>query len=174
MSAHPGRILDIGTGSGCLALTLQRLFPSAEVWGVDISPKALAVARQNGDLLARPVHWVRADVADRNFLSESPSFDLIVANPPYIPDQERSTLEPELCYEPPEALFCGTDPLRYYRLIEKHLPRLLSPGGMLAVEVHAYYGEAVRNLFCEAGWEAKLEQDYAGQPRVVWFRRPER
>ncbi|MCS7082359.1 MAG: peptide chain release factor N(5)-glutamine methyltransferase [Bacteroidetes bacterium] len=166
------RILDIGTGSGCLALTLKRFFPEAEVWAVDVSRRALAVARKNGRRLNRRVRWAQADVQSPDFLSAQAPFDLIVSNPPYIPLAERPTLEPELAYEPEEALFCGEDPLFFYRLILGHLPRLLTPAGLVVLEVHADHGPAAQRLFQESGWPAHLERDYGGLSRVLWAYRP--
>ncbi|HYE95864.1 MAG TPA: peptide chain release factor N(5)-glutamine methyltransferase [Rubricoccaceae bacterium] len=164
-------VLDVGTGSGALALALKHRRPDAEVFACDVSEAALAVAADNAVVLGLQLTFVLADVLDPAFAHAAPpTFDLIVANPPYVPTKDRETLAPEVIeHEPPTALFVDdADPLVFYRALARLAPRLLKPGGCLVVETHADYGEAVRALFAEAGLaDPMLRRDLAGRPRIV-------
>ena len=176
LQSTPGpRVLDVGTGSGCIALAIKHHRSDADVWACDISPEALAIARRNAERLGLQVHWVEADVLADSFPENVPGpFDLIVSNPPYLALHEADELPPEVRdYEPPVALYAGEDPLRFYRALARHGHVLLKPGGRLACEVHAHYGTDVVALFEACGYEAvRLERDLAGNPRLVWARRP--
>ena len=122
------------------------------------------------------VSYILADALDPAFAQDvSPGFDVVVSNPPYIPDNERDTLHPEVeAYEPGVALFVPVvDPLRHYRSFAGHAPFLLKPGGWFVVETHADYAEDVRQLF--AGSElhdVEVRNDLAGRPRIVSARFP--
>lgn len=169
------RVLDVGTGSGCIALAIKQGRPDAEVWGCDISPEALAIAQRNAEQLGLHVAWKQMDALEASFPENVPSpFDLIVSNPPYLALHEANELPPEVRdYEPPEALYAGEDPLRFYRALARHGQVLLKPGGRLACEVHAHYGKDVVAWFKAAGYEdVELEYDLADKPRLVWARRP--
>jgi len=176
LQSTPGpRVLDLGTGSGCIALAIKHHRSDAGVWACDISPEALAIARRNAERLGLQVHWVKADMLADSFPENVPGpFDLIVSNPPYLALHEADELPPEVRdYEPPVALYAGEDPLRFYRALARHGHVLLKPGGRLACEVHAHYGTDVVALFEACGYEAvRLERDLAGNPRLVWARRP--
>jgi len=127
-----GRVLDIGTGSGCLAVTLAKRLPSATVTATDLSGPALAVARRNARRHGATVDFVRADLAS----ALSGPFDLVVSNPPYVPDGGRDTLQPEVRdHEPHLALFGGMDGLDVYRRLFADVPRLLAQNGLLIVEM---------------------------------------
>ncbi|MEM9625093.1 MAG: peptide chain release factor N(5)-glutamine methyltransferase [Pseudomonadota bacterium] len=142
----PGRILDLGTGSGCLLLTLLSECPAASGIGVDICEKALSIARSNGERLALSgrVQWLCGDWG----AAINGSFDLIVSNPPYITTGEARSLAPEVrCFEPPTALFAGRDGLDAYRVLANDLHRLLSPEGTAFLEIGAGQAEAVEELF---------------------------
>lgn len=168
-------VLDVGTGSGALALALKHARPDAEVIGCDISEAALAVASANAERLGLDVAFCLADVLDPLFAQgvPHPSFDVVVANPPYVPTSEREGLEPEVRdWEPPTALYVGGgDPLLFYRALVGHAPRVLRPGGCLVVETHADFGPDVRELFRASGLdEATLRHDLSGRPRIVTAR----
>jgi len=169
------RVLDVGTGSGCIALAIKHHRRDAEVWACDISPEALAIARRNAERLGLDVHWQQADVLDASFPVQMPGpFDLIVSNPPYLSIHEANELPPEVRdYEPPVALYAGEDPLRFYRALARHGHLLLKPDGWLACEVPAHHGTDVIMLFEAASYQTvRLERDLAGNPRLVWARRP--
>lgn len=163
-------VLDVGTGSGCIALALKSECPRAEVHACDVSRDALAAACANADTCALDVHFFQADVLAEAFLDESPiGLDLLISNPPYVPDAEATAL-PEAVrdHEPPAALFSGDDPLRFYRVLAQRAPQLLVPGGHLVLETHAHHAEAVAALLREAGLEdVAVEKDTFGKERIA-------
>lgn len=171
--ARPLFALDIGTGSGCIALALAKLLPSASVWATDISTEALALARENARRLglAGRVRFVPADL-HRPMPSPLPGAagwaDLIVSNPPYIPSGRLVRLEPELGHEPRLALDGGPDGLGAVRAILGQAPRHLRAGGWLALEIDEGQGEAVRSLMRGAGLESvEIRRDLAGLERIA-------
>lgn len=165
-------ILDVGTGSGAIALALASELPAAAVTGVDVSPEALAVAAENArrNGLAERIVFRREDLAA---LSGGP-YDLIVSNPPYISVAELEGLMPEVRdYEPRQALDGGADGLDCYRHLARQAATLLRPGGWLLVEIGSGQQDAVRTLWEQAGLADIFERaDYAGIPRVVGGRSP--
>ena len=168
-------VLDMGTGSGAIALAIKHERPDAEVFACDISTDALAVAVDNAERLALPVTFIHADALAPAFADNVPAcFDALVSNPPYVPDDERETLQPEVRdFEPAAALFAGDDPLLYYRAITGHAERVLKPGGLVLFETHADYAGAVRDLVASSGFEdVGLKQDMARRDRIVWGRLP--
>lgn len=165
--------LDVGTGSGCVALALGAEDPFVRLVATDVDPGALAVARRNAARLglARRVEFVLSDLfAD---IGERP-FDLIVANPPYIPADEYVALEPNVRdYEPRLALYGGVDGLDVYRRLIPGAALLLRPGGTLALEVGAGQAGEVAGIIKASGAYEKSERrsDLSGVPRVVFARR---
>jgi release factor glutamine methyltransferase len=160
-------ILDIGSGSGCVAVALARQLPEAEVSSVDISADALAVARDNAARNEAAVHFFQGSLLEP-FAGRC--FDMIVSNPPYIPQAELDTLQPEVRgYEPMGALDGGVDGLDFYRAIVAQAPGHLTPGGWLLFEVGAGQAPDVLALLQGAGFsqECFTEQDPAGIERVV-------
>ena len=121
--------LDVGTGSGCIAVSLARLIPDARVTAVDLSPQALAVARRNAVRLGAEVRFVQADALAGLHELPDAAFDLIVSNPPYLTAQEMRELQPEVAKEPAMALEAGDDGLVFYRAIAEHYQKALRPGG---------------------------------------------
>lgn len=169
----PLRILDLGTGSGAIAIALAWELPGAEVWATDISPSALAVAWRNAARHsgADRIHFLQSDLfAD---IDVEDRFDLIVSNPPYIRRGEIAQLEPDVSrWEPRNALDGGVDGLDYYRRIAGKAFDYLSPGGATAVEIGADMGLSVTALFAGTGAvDARIFQDYSGRDRVVVARR---
>ena len=166
-------VLDMGTGSGAIALAIKHERPDAEVFACDLAPDALALAAENAERLALPVTFIHADALAPAFADNVPAcFDALVSNPPYVPDAERATLQPEVRdYEPAAALFTGDDPLVYYRALTGHAERLLKPGGLVLFETHADFAPAVRDLVERSGFEdVQLKQDLAQRDRIVWGR----
>ncbi len=165
--------MDVGTGSGCVALALAAEDPFVRVVATDVDPDALAVARRNAARLglARRVEFVLSDLF--HDIGER-IFDLVVGNPPYIPADEYVALEPNVRdYEPRLALYGGVDGLDVYRRLVPGAALLLQPGGMLALEVGAGQADAVTGIMRASGAFPKPEarDDLAGVPRVVYARR---
>ncbi|MBI2257014.1 MAG: peptide chain release factor N(5)-glutamine methyltransferase [Proteobacteria bacterium] len=169
------RVLDFGTGSGCLLLTLLAELPAARGWAVDLSPAALEIAGRNAasfGLTAR-VTW-RQGSWDEALRSEDPvAFDIIVSNPPYIPSDDIPGLEPEVVrYEPLLALDGGADGLGAYRALAPVIASRLAPGGLAALEIGLGQGESVRALMLAAGLEdAGSALDLAQHERCLLFRK---
>jgi release factor glutamine methyltransferase len=161
------RVLDLGTGSGAILLSLLAERPEATGLGTDLSEAALAVARGNAETLGleRRAAFLRADW----FEGISGTFDLIVSNPPYIGEAELAGLAPEVRdHEPRLALSPGSDPLSAYRAILAGAPRHLTPGGRLLLEIGAAQGPAVSALAAAAGLgPVRVLPDLAGRDRVV-------
>lgn len=161
-------LLDLGTGSGAILVSLLYLLPKATGVAVDISPAALAIARENGErhgVTAR-LEMVEGDLFQP--LGNSCRFDAIVSNPPYIPDADVDLLAPEVQQEPRGALAGGVDGLDFYRRIIAQGPAFLRSKGWLFLEVGIHQATAVAALADPAVWEsAEIIDDYARIPRVV-------
>jgi release factor glutamine methyltransferase len=165
------RIADIGTGSGAVALALKKEQPAAQVFAVERSPAALAVARDNAARLGLAVEFLEGDLLAP--LRGLPPFTLIVSNPPYIPRPELPHLPPEVRAEPVLALDGGGDGLEVIRRLVAAAPACLDPGGALALEVGAGQAAAVEDLLRQAGFQqVGSTPDLARIPRVVSGRRP--
>lgn len=167
------RILDAGTGSGCIAVSLALLLPEAEVQAWDISPEALAVARSNADRLGAKVDFRLCDI-----LTARPDecFDIVVSNPPYVCERERADMTPQVLeHEPSLALFVpDDDPLRFYRALAALSSHCLKPGGLLAVEINEAYGAETADLFSLSGLvDVQTLLDAFGKPRFVVGKRAE-
>lgn len=169
------RVLDLCTGSGCVALSLGKERPTTRVLGGDVSEDALAVARENAIRLGAVgnVGFVRSDLFSA-FTAGQHRFDLITANPPYIPDPEIPTLQIDIRrFEPRLALSGGPDGLVVARRIVTEAPRFLAPGGVLAMELASGQAAEVAELLAAAGFvEIATRRDYGGHDRVVSGVRP--
>ncbi len=166
----PGLILDLCTGSGCLALALAQHFAGLSVIGLDKSKEALEFARYNAGLnRISNVVFVRGDLLSA-IRPGCGGIDLLVSNPPYVSASEFKSLDPEVNrWEPSEALVGGDDGLDFYRLIIPEAFGLLAPQGLLAFEVGSSQGFAVRKLMHESGiTETRIYKDYAGLDRAVF------
>jgi release factor glutamine methyltransferase len=160
------RVADVGTGSGAIALTLAKLFPSAAVFAVDISPGALEVARGNAERLGLAVTFVEGDLGAP--LAAHAPFSLLVANLPYIPSCELAALPAEVRVEPTLALDGGPDGLALVRRLVAEAPGLLGPGGVLALEIGAGQAYATAELLRAAGFtDVQTRRDLGGVERVV-------
>jgi release factor glutamine methyltransferase len=164
------RIVDIGTGSGAIALTLAKLFPAAAVVASDVSPAALEVARGNAERLGLAVTFVEGEL-DAPLGSHAP-FSLIAANLPYIPTGEMATLPADVKSEPALALDGGADGLALVRRLVAAAPALLAPGGALVLEIGAGQAAATAELLRDAGFDdVRARRDLGGIDRVVSGRR---
>ena len=166
--ATPGMsVLDIGTGSGCIACTLAAELPGAQVSAWDISESALKIARENARRTAVSVSFQQVDI-----LAEKPdaSFDLIVSNPPYICESERATMLPNVLeHEPEEALFVpDDDPLRFYRAIGHFALHALKADGLLLLEINERQGAATKDLLSGIGFpHIIIYKDQFGKDRFI-------
>ena len=172
MAKRGARILDIGTGSGAIAISLARLIAEAEVVAVDISPEALTIARGNAEQLGAKVTFVEADaLADLSHLGE---FDIIVSNPPYIPQSDIVDMRKNVVdFEPHLALFVpDDDPLRFYRATAINGARMLREGGSIWFEIYEKLGEELCSMMAELGYaHNELIEDANLKPRMIWSRR---
>jgi release factor glutamine methyltransferase len=168
VARRAARLLDVGTGSGALAVTLQ-LETGAEAWATDISPAAATVAAANARRLGAPVRFVICNLMDA---IAAGAMDLIVCNPPYVPVAQRQGLQREVRdWEPHVALFAGETGFEIYDRVAADAPRVLSPSGWLVMELGFGSRDYVANLL--SGWrDVRIEPDLAGIPRVVAARRP--
>ena len=165
----PRTIVDIGTGSGCIALALKKAFPEATVHGVDVSGSALGLAETNARANDLKVNWVKADVLTEEIGIGGP-WDLVVSNPPYIPEQDSDAMEARvLQHEPHIALFVkDSDPVVFYRRITRFAQERLVPGGALWFETHFRYAEDVLGILEQEGFRSvTLTMDLSGNPRFV-------
>lgn len=167
------KILDIGTGSGCIAISLAKKLPEAEVHAWDISEAALEVAKQNNEQLSASVHFEQHDILTYQATGEE-AFDLIISNPPYIAESEKAEMEPNvLAWEPSIALFVpDNDPLLFYRRIGELTLRMLTPNGKLFFEINRAYGDATKQLLCNQGYKnIHIQKDLSGNDRFVYAER---
>lgn len=163
------KILDIGTGSGCIALSLKKTMPLAEVWGCDNSDDALLIARRNGSTSDIRVDFQGLDFLDEAQQRQLPTVDIIVSNPPYVPAADKENMQPNvLNYEPHNALFVpDNDALVFYRSIAAFAKKRLYPNGKIYLEIHEDLGNDVKVLFEKEGYKIELKNDMQGKERMV-------
>lgn len=166
------RILDIGTGSGAIAITLAKFVKDAEVVAVDISHEALVIAENNAERLGAKVDFIEADaLGDLSALGE---FDIIVSNPPYIPQSDIVDMRKNVVdFEPHTALFVPDDDiLKFYRATAKNATKMLREGGSLWFEIYEKAGEEICSMLRKMGFtQIELFEDANAKPRMVWSRR---
>lgn len=163
------KILDIGTGSGCIPIVLKRKLRKAEVWSCDQSEEALEVARRNARELGVDVNFLRIDFLDEKQRDRLPVFDLIVSNPPYIPEKDKARMPKNVLeYEPYPALFVpGDDALVFYHAIAEFGKQHLQVTGSIFLEIHEDMGETVTALFHKKGYTSELKKDMQGKDRMI-------
>lgn len=172
---HLFKMVDIGTGSGCIAIALKKYFPDWDVWAVDKSNGALDIAKTNAVLLDTSIHFVLSDILKEAKTDHLPAFDLIISNPPYIPVEDKKDMDDRvLDHEPHEALFVtDEDPLQFYKAIIAFSDHHLLRGGMLFFETHELYAQEVAALLEENGFEnIAVKKDFQEKERIVLGRRP--
>ena len=167
-SSKPLKIIDIGTGSGCIAISLAKSLPNAEVTAVDVSAKALQVARRNAELNGVTINFLQQDILQTTALPDT--YDIIISNPPYVRSLEKAEMQANVLeYEPHLALFVSdTDPLLFYDRIATLARKSLSPQGSLFFEINQYLGEEMKALLKAKGFEkVVLRQDLSGNDRMM-------
>ena len=177
-------ILDLCTGSGCIAIALAKHLPEAEVWAVDISDKALAVARKNATANNVKVNFVQADILSRFKIdslhstektrcsqpsAQNSKFKIIISNPPYVMENEKAEMQPNVInWEPSTALFVpDRDPLLFYRAIADISANHLAPDGMIVLEINEKLGQETLRLFEEKGFSGTIQNDFKGKNRMI-------
>lgn len=165
-------VLDIGTGSGCIAISIKKNKPKSYLVAVDISEDALNVASNNATQILgnTSISFINRDILKPDFTDIfNIKFDIIVSNPPYIPLNEKETIsENVLDFEPHLALFCDTDPLQFYKAIAMQAKKLLNPKGMLFFEVNENFWEVVKKMLVEMDFnEVEVIQDFQGKNRII-------
>jgi release factor glutamine methyltransferase len=168
-TSSPPKILDIGTGSGCIPLAIKKNWPAAEVWAIDVSEEALAIARENGNQQGLEVHWKQANILDMATWSDLPQFDIIISNPPYIPHKE-AVLMPDGVkrYEPGLALFVeDDDALIFYRKIMELAIQQAQPESVLFFECNEFNAQEVATMGTTLGFKnGELRKDLQGKWRM--------
>ena len=166
------RILDIGTGSGAIAISLAKLIKGAEVVAVDISEEALTIARRNAERVGVDVEFIKADaLGDLSYLGK---FDIIVSNPPYIPQSDILDMRKNVVdFEPHIALFVpDNDALRFYRATAENAQTMLNEEGSMWFEIYEKAGEQMCEMLREKGFTRnELLEDANLKPRMIWSRR---
>ena len=168
----PLAVLDAGTGSGAVALAIAQEWPESVITATDSSQKALILAQENAETLGMSQRirfllgdWLQAVRGER--------FDVMLSNPPYVAESERSQLPPELAHEPEQALFAGSDGLDALRVLVAGAPQVLAPDGIVALEMAPGQTNWARAALSEAGFEGvSTHRDLAGRPRVISGRLP--
>jgi release factor glutamine methyltransferase len=169
---HSGRlrVLDAGTGSGCIIVSLGRHLAGAELTAVDISSGALRLARRNAAKYNIKVQFRETDILDRNQWASFDKFDLILSNPPYVRECEKKDMNDNvIAFEPHRALFVPDhDPLLFYRALAGFAMEKLSENGCLYVEINQEFGSETRDLMLEQGFrEVILKKDFRGKHRMI-------
>jgi len=168
------RVLDIGTGSGCIAISLSRALPFAKVDAIDISPEALKIAEENARNLKTKVNFGQKDILQSK-PPVAPCYDIIVSNPPYITDSEKADMDARvLDYEPPIALFVpDNDPLRFYSAIARYASKALVPGGHIFFEINSGFGPQMKEMLTAEGFaDVDISRDFRRNIRYASARRP--
>ncbi|MBR2436735.1 MAG: peptide chain release factor N(5)-glutamine methyltransferase [Alistipes sp.] len=163
-------ILDVGTGSGCIAIALSRAVSGSSVWALDISEEALAVARRNGAKYAPDVRFVEGDALSDFSALFAEKLDVVVSNPPYIPDSYSPLMRRNVTdYEPHTALFVpDNDPLLFYRSIARTALSMLKAEGKLYFEIYELLADEMQRMLRAEGYEEiVVREDFRGKPRMI-------
>lgn len=166
---HP-QILDIGCGSGCISISLSKYFKSAQVCGLDISIKALDLAKENANLNQAPVDFIHLNILDELKWIELKEYDMVISNPPYVRESEKALMHKNVLeFEPEIALFVpDSDPLLFYRKIAKFCGKHLVENGKLYFEINEAFAKAVRQLLLELNYKTiEIIKDIHGKDRFV-------
>lgn len=164
------KIVDVCTGSGCIAIALRRRLSNSRVWGIDISKEALNIARRNAQKFAPSVEFIEGDaLGDFSQLVDG-KVDVVVSNPPYIPISHRELMRPNVTeHEPSIALFVDdNDPLLFYRLIARRARTMLHKGGKLYFEIYENFADEMRVMLSSEGYSnIVVREDFRGKQRMV-------
>lgn len=166
-----GTILDIGTGSGCIALALKKKYLHSNIYGIDVSKEALEVAQKNAESLNVSVNWICRSIFDFQNI-DFQNVEIIISNPPYIPLEEKNELKEHVKnFEPHTALFSGPDPLHFYQQITHLAKHWLKKQGILAYEIHSKYALEIKELMEENGFQdiEVIKDDFQRERVILGF-----
>ncbi len=168
-TAKKVRVLDIGSGSGCIPISIKNKIPGSVVTGIDISAAALAVAKKNALTHDTSIAWMELDFLDEGSWDNLMIYDVIISNPPYIPENEKEKLDKNVtAFEPGRALFVpDNEPLVFYKKIAAFGQSHLAEGGKIFMETHEDYVGQVAAHFTREGYEAMIKKDFYGKDRMV-------
>jgi release factor glutamine methyltransferase len=165
----PLQIVDIGTGSGCIAIALKKQMPASTITAIDISPGALDIAKENAANNNTAVHFLQQDFLHQHNWNSLPAYDIVVSNPPYIPINEKEKMDKNVVvYEPTTALFVpDNEPLLFYKKIAAFGKGHLNKNGKIFVEVHEGYAKETANYFLLQYNTVEIKKDIFGKERIV-------
>jgi len=165
------RILDIGTGSGCIAISLKKNIPDAEVFATDISEEALNVAKENARINHVEINFFQDDILNSKIVNQKSKFKIIVSNPPYITEKEKALMDKNVLeFEPQQALFVADDdPLKYYKAIAQFAKINLKENGKLFLELNEQFACQTSELLAQVGFaNIQIINDMQGKERFIW------
>ncbi len=162
-------LLDIGTGSGCMAISLKKNLEDVSVFAIDVSDDALLVAKKNANDLNTQINFFKINFLEEKQWDSLSMFDVIVSNPPYIPETEKEKLAKNVTdFEPGISLFVpDNDPFIFYKKTSAFAQSHLKPGGKIYVEVHEDYANEVQKIFTEHNFKTEIKRDIYGKERMV-------
>ena len=163
------KVLDIGTGSGCIAIAIKKNAPAINVTAIDISSQALQIAKENAKKNDTDISFLQLDMLNESLWESLGKYDYIISNPPYIPEHERKSLDKNVSeYEPSLALFSPDDnPIIFYEKILKFSLTHLNKNGGIFMEIHDPFAEKIMNIYYQAGFETKIRTDLFGKKRML-------
>jgi len=163
------QLLDIGTGSGCIAISLKKELPCPLITAIDVSEEALSVANKNANELHTQIDFLQINFLDESQWNSLSSFDVIVSNPPYIPEIEKKKLSKNvMAFEPGLALFVqNNNPFIFYEKIAKFAKSHLKLHGKLFVEIHEEYSNEVQQIFSRYNFKTEIRRDMYGKERII-------
>ncbi|NPB04988.1 MAG: peptide chain release factor N(5)-glutamine methyltransferase [Aquificae bacterium] len=166
---RPLRGLEVGTGSGCIAVNLLAELPRLEMVGIELDPVAYENTLENARLhgVADRLELLKGDAFELLPHLEREGFDFVVSNPPYVAEEDRKNLPPEVLYENPLALFGGPGGTKFHEFFARACKPLLKRGGFLAVEFEPFQKKRLLEVFEREGWNAEVVEDFLGHPRVL-------
>ncbi len=162
-------VIDIGTGSGCIAVYLKKKRKDLKIRALDVSEAALLIAKKNSELLDADLEFILCDILDQSQWTKIDAADVIISNPPYIPENQKLLLEKHVKdFEPELALFVpDADPIIFYKTIGFFAKQKLKPGGMVFLEIHHDYARDIVTWFRNKGFTLELRKDFSGNNRMI-------
>ncbi len=169
VSGNHVSVIDIGTGSGCIAVCIKKKRADFDLIALDVSEAALDIAKKNGRIHNVKISYTLCDIRDNKQWEKIPAVDLIISNPPYIPEKQKKGLDKHVKdFEPGLALFVpDADPILFYRLIAEIAKKKLKPGGRLFLEIHHDYSDEIRDWYGGNGFLVELKKDLSGNNRMI-------